>query len=648
VADLVQVGEFSAGDVIFSQGDSADAFYVIDTGQVIETAEGAPTGRQTYPKFFAAGSFFGRYSLSHGTKRRATARAATDVRLFRFNPDVFHYLRQSERAFDESLERFDMLKLLRQETLFSRLSEDELKYLAGYVGLAHFPKGSTVFYQGEVDPTFYMLYEGEAVLRHRDEQGRDRPTDVLRAGMGTGETGLFFQGPNQASLKTTTASNWLYLSRSDLDEYLAQRPEVKEKLLPSGSLTPEMLDKPFDWLDLDEQVLLQRRRHWFALMGKVLSWRAVVFAVGLAFLVLGWRATGIPLFGWLTLVTLMVAGAWLLWTVVDWLNDYFVVTTKRVVHREKVLLIREERFETPLDKVQNVNIDRRLIGNLLGYGNLVIDTAAAFVAERVMFNFLVDPEGAKTLIFDAMAQVRDGERPEETREMREKLQASLGSRVQPTVPKQVVPSGTVLRSAVNRGPLGRAYDATLGRMFWIESTTEGQVIWRKHWLRLLQRVAAPTVLAILVIVAYTLLFSPSLLGIGGLVAVLAVIGFWWWWGWQDWGNDQYIVTNDRIIDTEKKPLRIRSERTEAPFDRIQNVSMEIPHFIANLLNYGTVSIHTAGAVGQLDFVYVSKPRHVQAEIFRRLAAHEEAQRRQQRELVDLPAWFSAYERTRNP
>ena len=43
------------------------------------------------------------------------------------------------------------------------------------------------------------------------------------------------------------------------------------------------------------------------------------------------------------------------------------------------------------------------------------------------------------------------------------------------------------------------------------------------------------------------------------------------------------------------------------------------------------------------------PRQAQAEIFRRLAAYEEAQREQQREerWADLPQWFAVYEETYN-
>jgi len=120
---------------------------------------------------------------------------------------------------------------------------------------------------------------------------------------------------------------------------------------------------------------------------------------------------------------------------------------------------------------------------------------------------------------------------------------------------------------------------------------------------------------------------------------------WLIWGCLDWANDQYIVTQDKIIDIEQLPLGFRSKRTETTFDRVQNVSFDIPHPLATLLNYGTVMIHTAGAQGRLDFLFVSDPKRVQAEVFRRLSAYQASQRRRQREeqWAELPEWFAAYE-----
>ena len=59
---------------------------------------------------------------------------------------------------------------------------------------------------------------------------------------------------------------------------------------------------------------------------------------------------------------------------------------------------------------------------------------------------------------------------------------------------------------------------------------------------------------------------------------------------------------------------------------IQNVSFEMPTFWAAVFDYGDVLVQTAGS-GEFTFVQVPGPREVQAEIFRRMEAYRERQRR---------------------
>jgi uncharacterized membrane protein YdbT with pleckstrin-like domain len=205
--------------------------------------------------------------------------------------------------------------------------------------------------------------------------------------------------------------------------------------------------------------------------------------------------------------------------------------------------------------------------------------------------------------------------------------------------------------AARPSTLSRIYRATLGQLFWIEQHEDGQVTWRKHWIRLLAKIWAPVLTVLLLLAAFSLFLSvipgePFLVDLFFLLLLLPALG-WLWWQWVDWGNDRYIVTGDRIIDTDKLPLGFRYQRTEATFDRIQNVSFEIPNPIATILNYGTVLIYTAGAEGRLDFLYVRNPSGVQREIFRRIATFEEAQLQERRadQSAELPQWFSVYDET---
>ncbi|MDH4207663.1 MAG: PH domain-containing protein, partial [Anaerolineae bacterium] len=111
-----------------------------------------------------------------------------------------------------------------------------------------------------------------------------------------------------------------------------------------------------------------------------------------------------------------------------------------------------------------------------------------------------------------------------------------------------------------------------------------------------------------------------------------------------WRNDIYQLTEDRIIDIERLPLGLREERREASLSMIQDIGYEIPGVIANLLDYGNVVIETAGREAAFTFSWVHQPRQVQQEIFSRMDAFREKERREQKErrADELLDWFSTF------
>ena len=398
--------------------------------------------------------------------------------------------------------------------------------------------------------------------------------------------------------------------------------------------------------------MLRRRRHWFFLANR-LAWPLLVLLAALILVFVPAEEGAQTLLTALALVVGVIGLLWVAWRLVDWLNDYYVVTTMRVAHREKTLLIRETRDEAPLDKVQNVNLSQGVIGNYLDFGRLVIETAAAVGISRVSFNYVPEPAIVQQLIFQQMQRVRAGEAIESHQLIREKLESRLDLGPRLSIPRPVIPveeappPGEPRRVGISQ----RLGQVTWKQLFWVQKWEADRVTWRKHWLKLLAVIWLP-LLTMTVIVGLLVLFLSTDTRAPTILVLIMGLGlanlFWLWWNWANWGNDLYIVTNDRIIDSERLPLGFRQQRTETTFDKIQNVSFNIPGPVATILNYGTVSIFTAGTEGKLDFLWVRNPRHGQQEIFRRLRIYEEQQRRQRREerWELLPEWFAAYDSAR--
>ncbi|MER3458603.1 MAG: hypothetical protein C4309_08230 [Chloroflexota bacterium] len=133
------------------------------------------------------------------------------------------------------------------------------------------------------------------------------------------------------------------------------------------------------------------------------------------------------------------------------------------------------------------------------------------------------------------------------------------------------------------------------------------------------------------------------------VTAALLIG-WILWKLEDWRNDVYQVTSQRVVDLKRRPFWLGEDRREAPLETVQNITYHIPGILARLLNTGTVIVQTAARTGDLQFDWVYDPAGVQQEIFRRMERfhqrrREEEARQRQAELSD---WFSVYHELQAP
>jgi len=145
---------------------------------------------------------------------------------------------------------------------------------------------------------------------------------------------------------------------------------------------------------------------------------------------------------------------------------------------------------------------------------------------------------------------------------------------------------------------------------------------RKHPFILVQYLAWPVIAALLTIGGEGLLLYVGFLTMNFVLWVdaLALIPWLLWVAWQtyDWYNDDYIVTDRRVIHIERV-LFFFEERHEATLEKIQNINMITPGPIAKWLNFHDLIIQTAGSKGSI--IFKSIPR---AEMVRDLINQQKA------------------------
>ncbi|MBI2507238.1 MAG: PH domain-containing protein [Candidatus Niyogibacteria bacterium] len=128
------------------------------------------------------------------------------------------------------------------------------------------------------------------------------------------------------------------------------------------------------------------------------------------------------------------------------------------------------------------------------------------------------------------------------------------------------------------------------------------VAFHRHWivvankltfaaLALIPPIVALILLPALQIKAQLLPLAIYIVVIYFLAALLGAFVIWF-----DYYLDFWIVTDERIIDVEQIGM-FRRKTSEFMLSRVQDVTVEIPSFVATLLHYGNIRVQTAGQEG---------------------------------------------------
>jgi membrane protein YdbS with pleckstrin-like domain len=145
-----------------------------------------------------------------------------------------------------------------------------------------------------------------------------------------------------------------------------------------------------------ERRVVAVRRHWARLCEPVLSLLAGVVA-------LLWIDHALPP-GLSPLRDLLLAGAVVLaaralWRGLQWREDWFVVTDRRLLVRSGLLTRRVSMM--PLSKVTDLSFARPPVGRLLGYGEIVIESAGQDQVLR-RIRHLPNPDGLYLEVCDLL------------------------------------------------------------------------------------------------------------------------------------------------------------------------------------------------------------------------------------------------------
>lgn len=291
----------------------------------------------------------------------------------------------------------------------------------------------------------------------------------------------------------------------------------------------------------------------------------------------------------------------------DWLNDELILTNQRVIFDDDQVIIpflleRRQQQQIFLEDVQDVVAATETYAkHLLSYGTIKVKSAR--INGDIDFTSANQPMLMQQKI---MGQVRALRKELSDQNyvilIEDRIYGKKAPSSRPSPQMRETKVMSWLRWLVPNNPE-------------IDEQT-AMITWRPHWLFLLRGLLGPLIwLSLgglsLLLGANLLLPSPLLLVLATLV-VLVVFGLWAAWEWEDYRNDMYILTPEKVIDIEKKPFGPENRR-EAGLGAINNVSSQTS-YLSNLLGYGDVVLTTAGGGGAFTFSRVPRSRDVVAKI----------------------------------
>ena len=542
-----------------------------------------------------------------------------------------------------------LMQMLRGVPLFSELREDELRALAGISVSATFQPGQYLYRQGDDDKVMFVILSGRVALFHIDPQGVESFVEYREPGSKgwLGEAALLLGDVRDVTALVVAETAVLEVEREALNRLMTDMPGLRGHLTPTPENARRLYAPHFGWQAEGEAVVIFIRKHPWSLGRSMLVPSTMLVGAVLVASLLSATVPALSAVFWIlaVLVPLPVAA----FVIVDWRNDFYVLTDRRLVHEEKVPIIRQRREEAPLSAVQDVQFARTsFAAALLDFGDLTVETFAGSVAMKDV----PQPEEVKDLIFREIERVRARTRATARKRIRDELEHRVGQKETPTVPIAVP-----VQEAPHRLPLWAILPGIVRYFFPSSREVVGDsVIYRKHWIVLLGSSKYPLA-GLLFTVAATIIWWNRGLLIGALpdeawiiwAALMVVFAAWALWLFEDWRNDLYILTSSRIIDIRRVPFLLQETRKEAGLDRIQTSEVVIPSPRARLLGYGDVIVRVAGVSGEFRFMNVRNPSGVQTEVskrvdqFKRRQAEEEARTRR----IELSDWFATYDQIKS-
>lgn len=604
------------------------------------------------------GAVLGRTSLNVGDFQLVNAIALEPTRVltisFRDLVKAYESSEELRKQLEGPLNPDELMRLLKYIPLFQNLQKEaDIPSLYRLALITHeqvYSNGEWLFRQGEISDQLIFLLEGQIRLTQVDRDGLSHEIGMLKPGDTAGETGLLVGDYHDVTATAYGTTRLLYINRYEFAELVKSDKHLWEKLDIREDVRHRRQLRQFEWLREDEWVISVVQRHWTRLFRQAAVPALLLFLLIPLFVALTLQAGTLQLVIaiFLAIPLLAIIGI-IAWQYINWRDDFFVITTQRVVHIERAWPFSTQYEETSLHHIEDIyEAQPSWTSIVLHYGNLILQTAGETV--EIDMDYVPEPTRLREIVSAQIERSRARDLLRARGQIREMLTKQLN--VIPTVEKPPVES--TITTTPPRFSILVPFHAVRDYLFpqsWQVSDDGNTIFWRRYWLPGFLRYLPVFSLLLFITLAgvYYLFNLPEgahflswfYVWLGAEAICIGVL----FWFIEDWRNDYFQLTTNKIVQVDQRPLLLGVSRREAPIDRIQNLGFEIPTVLARFFDYGHVQFETAGREGKFVLQFVHKPKQVQAVIsdhkykFNQLMQKRDAQLRQE----ELLSWFATYD-----
>jgi len=215
--------EKKAGDVIISQEEEGDNFYIVDSGECdIYVTKKSETRLVECAR---AGDYFGELALMYNCPRLATVRARTNVKLFALGQEIFKHLLCS--AAQDRRKQYE--SFLQNVPILKSLTAEERGKIADVLVQTTYADGEYIIRQDEeTSDTFFIVYEGEAIAT-KSAEGAVKEVMKYMKGDYFGELALLKHAPRAANVVAKGRCTVVTINRHSFTRLLGSCSELQQR-----------------------------------------------------------------------------------------------------------------------------------------------------------------------------------------------------------------------------------------------------------------------------------------------------------------------------------------------------------------------------------------------------------------------------------